>query len=103
MRLYNPPFLSLVSSFPFINASFPQEPHLDWMEYMTSDHRVAGSSPAGCKSSLEADIQAIKLLRNSLRKTITCQSLATFDANPLNFSRLMPIYTHTSHVRERRK
>src|SRR5215472_4399720 len=26
----------------------------------TSDHRVAGSSPAGCKSSLEADIQAIE-------------------------------------------
>ncbi len=23
--------------------------------FMTSDHRVAGSSPAGCKSSLEAD------------------------------------------------
>jgi hypothetical protein len=26
---------------------------------VTSDYRVAGSSPAGCKSSLEADLKAI--------------------------------------------
>jgi hypothetical protein len=27
---------------------------------VTSDHRVAGSSPAGCKTSIRADLQAIK-------------------------------------------
>jgi hypothetical protein len=29
------------------------------VEYMTSDHRVAGSSPAGCKTGLQADRQTI--------------------------------------------
>ena len=28
-------------------------------KYMTSDHRVAGSSPAGCKTSSRADLQAL--------------------------------------------
>ena len=65
---------------------------------MTSDHRVAGSSPAGCKSAAIADSQTIYSLKIEAAKTITCQSLATFNAIPLNFSRLMTIYTDTSHV-----
>jgi hypothetical protein len=37
---------------------------------MTSDHRVAGSSPAGCKSSSRADFQAISVLKKQRRKEL---------------------------------
>ena len=65
---------------------------------MTSDHRVEGSSPSGCRSATRANLQTIYSLKIDVGKTITYQSLATFDTIPLNFSRLIPIYTHTSHV-----
>jgi hypothetical protein len=35
------------------------EARLPMRKSMTSDHRVAGSSPAGCKSSARADLRAI--------------------------------------------
>jgi hypothetical protein len=50
--------------------------------YVTSDHRVAGSSPAGCKISPRADPQTIYFSKTDVRKAITCQSFATFKANP---------------------
>ncbi len=50
---------------------------------MTSDHRVAGSSHVGCKTSMEADPQTIGAFKIPKRKRITCQSFATFAANPL--------------------
>ena len=40
----------------------PRHQRCERIEYMTSDHRVAGSSPAGCRSSARADWQAILLL-----------------------------------------
>jgi len=36
--------------------------------YVTSDHRVAGSSPAGCKSSTIAVLQAINEAEKSLEE-----------------------------------
>ena len=39
-------------------------------KYVTSDHRVAGSSPAGCRSSLVADLQAIKHPKNKEQKIL---------------------------------
>jgi hypothetical protein len=47
-------------------------------QYMTSDHRVAGSSPAGCISSTRADLPAILKPQNGGDKSVTCQSFATF-------------------------
>ena len=35
-------------------------------KYVTSDHRVAGSSPAGCKPSSRADLRATQTLENSV-------------------------------------
>jgi len=49
---------------------------------MASDHRVAGSSPAGCKPCTRAHLQTIYSSKIDLSKTITCQSLATFEATP---------------------
>ena len=61
---------------------------------MTSDHRVAGSSPAGCKSSLVAYLQAISHKKKASSRAITCQSFATFEANPLS---------RPAHPREQRQ
>src|ERR1700680_1350077 len=56
--------------------------------FLLADHRVAGSSPAGCKSSAIADLQAILRSRKASFRAITCQSFATFEANPLRDSLL---------------
>jgi hypothetical protein len=45
---------------------------------MTSDHRVAGSSSAGCKSSLEADFQAIFTLFSLVLKALVGHLLDVF-------------------------
>jgi hypothetical protein len=45
---------------------------------MTSDHRVAGSSPAGCKSSLRADLLAIMRARNQTTKSVVIRLLSVF-------------------------
>jgi hypothetical protein len=50
---------------------------------MTSDHRVAGSSPAGCNSSTRADPMRVISRQNLVKKkTVTCHSFATFSVNP---------------------
>jgi|SRR6516164_8723633 hypothetical protein len=41
-------------------------------KYVTSDHRVAGSSHAGCRSSSRADLKAIYTFKFYLKKAITC-------------------------------
>ena len=38
--------------------------HAQRIEYMTSDHRIAGPSHAGCKLSTRANLQAILILKN---------------------------------------
>src|SRR6516165_4909935 len=48
------------------------------MEFMTSDHRVAGSSPAGCKASTRADRLAVKHLKNQSRKSAVIRLLSGF-------------------------
>ena len=45
---------------------------------MTSDHRVAGSSPAGCKSSLTNDWQAIRCCKNKNLKRAVIRLLSGF-------------------------
>src|SRR5262249_42553426 len=40
------------------------------MRFMTSDHGVAGSSPAGCSSGLEADWQSIMVSGNREAKSL---------------------------------
>jgi hypothetical protein len=49
---------------------------------MTSDHRVAGSSPAGCKTIARADLQAIEATRKSVTERETYHSLTTFEVYP---------------------
>jgi hypothetical protein len=49
---------------------------------MTSDHRVAGSSPAGCKELKVSNLQQNKSNEKRVKRPITCQSFATFEANP---------------------
>jgi hypothetical protein len=48
------------------------------LKYVTSDHRVAGSSPAGCKSSSRANPQAIIELRKAERWRLHPHSILTF-------------------------
>ena len=45
---------------------------------MTSDRRVAGSSPAGCKSSLTNDWQAIRCCKNKNLKRAVIRLLSGF-------------------------
>jgi hypothetical protein len=45
---------------------------------MTSDHKVAGSSHAGCKASPRADLQAIKQSQNRTSKTAVIGLLSGF-------------------------
>jgi hypothetical protein len=45
---------------------------------MTSDHRVAGSSPAGCRSSPIAACRVIKLPKNRILKTAVIRLLSVF-------------------------
>src|SRR6516165_3147935 len=45
---------------------------------MTSDHRVAGSSPAGCKSSLVNDLQAVLCPKNRSLKSTVIRLLSGF-------------------------
>jgi hypothetical protein len=71
------------------------------MEFKTSDHRVAGSSPAGFKASPRAYWQAIYALEIDVSKASTCQSLATFDTIPLDLPINADIYAqfHLKHLR----
>src|SRR6516165_6295285 len=45
---------------------------------MTSDHRAAGSSPAGCKTSIRADRLAIMHLKNQSQKSAVIRLLSGF-------------------------
>jgi hypothetical protein len=45
---------------------------------MTSDHRVAGSSPAGCKSSSIADRQTIQKLKKPAKLNVHSRFIRTF-------------------------
>jgi hypothetical protein len=49
---------------------------------MTSDHRVAGSSPAGCNSSTRADPMRVISRQNLVKKDGYFHSFATFSVNP---------------------
>jgi hypothetical protein len=49
---------------------------------MTSDHRVAGSSPAGCKSSLIADLKAILDLKKSPKNELLAKVLPFLKRTP---------------------
>jgi len=57
---------------------------------MTSDHRLAGSSPAGCKSSLVKDWKAIRRYKN---KTIKIDVIRLLSGFPVLLASL------TAHVR----
>jgi hypothetical protein len=59
-----------------------------WIEYMTSDHRVAGSSPAGCKAATRADLQAIEAARKLVTERVTYHSLTTFEVYPVPRARV---------------
>jgi len=48
------------------------------MEYMTSDHRVTGSSPAGCKTSLIADRRTIRQPKQLAHKIVLRHLSATW-------------------------
>ena len=50
---------------------------------VTSDHRVVGSSPDGCKSSSRADLQASEATQKSVTERKTYHSLTTFEVYPL--------------------
>ena len=47
---------------------------------MTSDHRVAGSSPAGCKASLIVDWRAILGHQKLTTKSVVIRLLSVFAA-----------------------
>src|SRR5215471_11930377 len=47
-------------------------------EYVTSDHRVAGSSHAGCRSSLLKDFRAIMHFKNKNIKSAVIRLLSGF-------------------------
>jgi hypothetical protein len=51
-------------------------------DFVTSDHRVAGSSPAGCKYPKANYLRQHKGDEKRTETPITCQSFATFEANP---------------------
>jgi len=55
--------------------------------YMTSDHRVAGSSPAGCKASVRAD------LRQSTPQKLTSDKRL--------LAKVLPLLTRFPHARQR--
>jgi hypothetical protein len=51
---------------------------LNWIEYMTSDHRVAGSSPAGCRASVRVDLRAIRRLKKKQKQDLHSRFIRTF-------------------------
>ena len=55
---------------------------------MTSDHRVAGSSPAGCRSSTRADPQAITAPEKQRAEKLVVSLLSGFAI----FLDLLPAY-----------
>jgi hypothetical protein len=64
-----------------------QDAHSEEATLSTSDHRVAGSSPAGCKLHTIRNLYGAMRRKNRFERSITCQSFATFKANPLPSAR----------------
>ena len=50
---------------------------------MTSDHRVAGSSPPGCRLSLGGDLQTILIQKDPLESELLAKVLPLFRRTPL--------------------
>jgi hypothetical protein len=65
--------------------------------HVTSDHRVAGSSPAGCRSSFRADRRAIFNLKNRTSKALLAKVLPLLRSTPI-----LPKLENTVQVAARR-
>ena len=78
-RLINPS--NVFSSSP-LGQTIPRHCHngriAGQVKNVTSDHRVAGSSPAECKSSLVKDYQAVGHCKNDGLKSVVIRLLSGF-------------------------